>query len=240
MKETFFSAARRILYPARCPGCDGLLPGHISGQTFCDTCISQIRPVSGKVCLRCGKPVVSVKRDLCRDCEDADRTIIQGRSAFIYTGPMKTAMYRLKYSGRRVYAATLARQAYELRGDWLRQIGADVIVPIPMYDKKKRQRGYNQAEEFAKALSELMSVPVEADFLKRIKNTVPQKGLDRQNRQKNLKNAFKIRKSSVKFKCVLLVDDIYTTGTTIDEAARVLAEGIGCRVYSFCICVGAD
>ncbi len=240
MKETFFSVARRIIYPARCPGCDGPLAGLFGEQVFCDSCISQVRPVTGRVCLRCGKPMTSVHSDLCRDCDGADRGMVQGRSAFVYTGPMKTAMYRLKYSGRRVYARSLARPAYDLWGEWLASLGADVIVPVPMFSDKEKARGYNQAQEFAQALSQLISVPVAPDILVRIKNTVPQKGLDRENRQKNLKNAFKIRQSGVKFNCVLLVDDIYTTGTTIHEAARALTEGLGCHVYSFCICIGAD
>lgn len=240
MKKEISGAFKRILYPARCPGCDGILHGYESDRVFCDTCVRLVRPVSGRVCLRCGKPIVTMMTDLCRDCEGVDHAVIQGRSAFLYTGPMKTAMYRFKYSGRRVYARPLARVSFENNKTWLLDVAPDVIVPVPMYADKKKARGYNQAEEFAKRLSVLMSIPMEPDILKRVKNTIPQKGLDRENRQKNLKNAFKIGQSGVKFECVLLVDDIYTTGTTVNEAAKALVEGFGCRVFSFCICIGAD
>ena len=239
MNKNKFKSAIRLIYPARCPGCDGLLSYKQSGRVFCDNCSRDVEPVRGRICFKCGKPIASGFSDLCRDCEESgDTALLLGRGAFIYTGPMKLAMYRLKYSGRRGYAKPLARAAYIMYHDWLDSLGADAIVPIPMYAKKEKKRGYNQAEVFARALSELMSVPMLPDLLVRTRDTIPQKGLDREKRRKNLKNAFKINKSSVKFKCVLIVDDIYTTGATIREAAGVLASEYGCRVYSFCICVG--
>ncbi len=231
---------KRLLFPARCPGCDDILPWAFSDGTFCDECLPEVVYNTGRICHCCGKPIPPGHSDLCRDCKNESRYILQGRGAFIYTGPLKLAMYRLKYSGRKAYATYLAAESIKIYGGWIKKLSPDVIIPIPMFSDKMKKRGYNQAEVFAKALSKLISVPVRTDILKRSKNTIPQKGLDRENRRKNIKNAFKIVQSSVKFNCVLLVDDIYTTGTTVDEAARVLNEAFGARIFSFCICVGAD
>lgn len=240
MKSEFLKGARRIIFPARCPGCDTIIPAVYKDQIFCTECQNGIIPAEGRICFRCGKPIVSGCEDLCRDCIGKHGALLMGRGAFIYTGPMKMAMYRFKYSGRRAYARGLAQLACDIHGDWLSGLGVDAIVPIPMYKDKMLRRGYNQAEVFARALSGCMSVPVFDDVLVREKNTLPQKGLNREMRQKNLKNAFKIRQSSVKFDCVLLVDDIYTTGSTMDEAAGVISRAFGARVFSFCICMGAD
>ena len=240
MKTGMIKFAARILYPSRCPGCDAVMPRSHFDEVFCPECRSGIVAACGHVCFRCGRPIVSGRTDLCRECISSSGPLLQGRGAFVYTGPMKLSMYRFKYSGRRAYAHDLARLAFDIHGDWLLSLGVQVIVPVPMFDGKKKKRGYNQAEVFAGALSKLMSVPVMPDVLRRVKNTVPQKGLDRQKRQKNLKNAFKISQSSVKFDCVLLVDDIYTTGSTVTEAAGVIKQAFGAKVFSFCICIGAD
>ena len=240
MKKGVLNKAVRLLYPARCPGCDDILPGASGMGVFCESCRGEVVLAHDRICFRCGKPIISAVDDLCRDCKSKEPAIVMGRGAFVYTGPMKLAMYRLKYSGRRSYVRGLARIAYTLHHKWFDSLGIQAVIPIPMYENKKRQRGYNQAEVFAEAISVYLSVPVYPEVLRRVRNTAPQKGLDRQMRQKNLENAFKIAQSGVKFDCVLLVDDIYTTGATINEAARVLGEGFGCRVFSFCICMGAD
>jgi ComF family protein len=241
MKNKITDKAKRLLFPARCPGCDGLLSAALEPGIFCDSCKKEVIPIMGKVCFHCGKPIDTRFSDLCRDCEArGSGRVLQGRGAFVYTGPMKTAMYRFKYSGRRSYAGPLAKAAVSLFGPWFSSLRADAIIPVPMYKDKQRDRGYNQAEVFARELSKLISVPVFSDVLIRTRNTRPQKGLDRENRRKNLKKAFKIKESSVKFECVIIVDDIYTTGTTINEVSSVLKEAFGCRVFSFCVCIGVD
>ena len=245
MKKGIIKGALGLLYPARCPGCDGVLSGMQGSRLFCDECMAQLVPIRGRVCFRCGKPVRSGFSDLCRECEAAEASgrvtpVLQGRGAFVYTDVMKTAMYRLKYSGRRSYAGPLSKAAFSVWGGWLLGLGLDAIIPVPMYREKESVRGYNQAGLLADSLGDMLSVPVYADILVRKRNTIPQKGLNRENRQKNMKNAFKIRQSGVKFSCVLIVDDIYTTGATLYEASSIIKEAFGCRIFSFCICMGAD
>ncbi len=112
------------------------------------------------------------------------------------------------------------------------------IIPVPLHSSKYRKRGYNQAEVLAKELSTQLNIPVDSTSLLRIKNTVPQKQLNDRERCNNIINAFQMAKNSVKYKKVLLVDDIYTTGITIDECARVLkAEGAE-LVFFAVVCIG--
>ena len=113
-----------------------------------------------------------------------------------------------------------------------------MIVPVPMYAKKQRARGYNQAEIIACELGKIIHIPVNTRFLKRNKNTVPMKEVSGRDRSKNLENAFIADKNVVKYKKILLVDDIYTTGATLDACAAVLKKYGVEKVYGACLCIG--
>lgn len=161
-----------------------------------------------------------------------------GRAVYVYEGVIKESMYRFKYSGRRCYAGAYVADAIRLHKNWLGIAAPDVILPVPMFDDKMRRRGYNQAEVFARELGKELGVPCRSDIIIRRRNTIPMKGLTRQKRQNNVKNAFLISKSAVQFKRILIVDDIITTGATIDEIARVIRSSTGAVVYAMYICVG--
>ena len=120
----------------------------------------------------------------------------------------------------------------------MRRIKIDVIVPVPMYARKKRYRGYNQAEIFAYELSKIWKIPMKADALKRVRNTKPQKYLSDQERKNNLKKAFQAADFIVKYKSILIVDDIYTTGSTVESVAQELyLHGVE-SVYFLTLCTG--
>ena len=147
-------------------------------------------------------------------------------------------MYRFKYANRREYAAYYAREAAALYQDWVFKNQIEVIVAVAMYRWKKRRRGYNQAETFARALGRELGIPVDAGLVRRVRNTVPQKELNGGQRAANLKNAFQLAADIVKYKKILLVDDIYTTGSTVDEAARCLQAAGECKVYVAAVAIG--
>ena len=113
-----------------------------------------------------------------------------------------------------------------------------MIIPVPMYKKKQRQRGYNQAETLAKEIGKKLSLPVDAKYLKRVRPTIPQKELGKKEREINLKNAFKTSENAVKLEKVLLIDDIYTTGVTMDEAAKALLRSGVKEVRFLVLCTG--
>lgn len=113
-------------------------------------------------------------------------------------------------------------------------------MPVPMYLPKQRKRGYNQAESFARELSRLAEVPVNTGVVRRVIDTAPQKGLDEKQRKNNLKNAFQKGKNVVQYSCAMVVDDIYTTGSTAEAVARELIKQGTHRVYLLTICIGGD
>ncbi len=190
--------------------------------------------------MHCGVALRKEQDQLCSKCRQHVHPFAQNRGIYIYKSPIKEGMYRFKYSNRRCYGRVFAKDAQHYLGDWLAFIKPDVIVPVPMYGPKERKRGYNQATVFACALGERLNIPVDSKLVKRVKNSLPQKMLDEQQRKNNLKNAFKVDRADVEYRKVLLVDDIYTTGATMDEVATVLLEAGAASVYGICICVGED
>ena len=249
-----------LFFPPRCPGCDGLLP---LGQGLCDDCRGRVIRIREPVCKKCGKPLADERREYCRECSgrecsdspccDKDygrrggrsspcggrrENCCQGRAVFLYRGIMRQSMYRFKYGNRREYGAFYAAAAAEQYGGWVRSRGIEVIVPVPMYRPKQRKRGYNQAEVFGRALGRELSLPVETGLVKRIRDTTPQKELNDTERRKNLREAFRVTKRSVPYRSILLADDIYTTGSTVNAVAEaLLAAGAG-EIYYLCICIG--
>lgn len=228
--------AADIFYPRRCPICDDVLE---PGILICEKCCGQVQNVKEPVCKRCGKPLEYEREEYCTDCQKGTHVYRQGKAVFIYKEGIRQSMYRFKYSNRREYAAFYAKEAARLYGDWVKKNHIEVIVPIPMYQGKKRRRGYNQAEVFAQALGEELKLPVNGEIVRRVRDTRPQKELNDRERRNNLKNAFQFKSNIVKYKQILLVDDIYTTGSTVDTVADVLLSGGVQTIYYICISIGA-
>ena len=122
-------------------------------------------------------------------------------------------------------------------GYYLREKKVGLIVPVPLHRKKMRIRGYNQAALVAEVLGEITGISVDEDILVRVKNTKPLKQLNDKERRRSIRGAFSVRKS-VWAKTIVLIDDIYTTGSTLDEAARVLLKAGAEKVYFLTISIG--
>ncbi len=224
-----------LLYPRRCPVCDGIVTG--KEGLIHDSCTKKIRFAGKTTCMKCGKPLENSEEEYCSDCKRTKHAFDRGFSVFRYRS-ISGSVYRFKYSGRREYADYYGKITRETLGSTIKALGADAIVPIPMYEPKRRQRGYNQAEILAKAIGKECNIPVRNDVIKRVKNTVPMKYLDSRSRRSNLKNAFNMSQNDVKFKCIILVDDIYTTGSTFDAVARQFRR-IGVeRIYFITLAIG--
>ncbi len=237
--EKAFAAGKFLLsflYPDRCPLCDSLL---MPGDLICPCCERDVKPTRGAVCLKCGKPLSDESREYCADCANKKHYFTQGKAVFLYEGKIRSSLYRFKYKNRREYGGYYAGEAAAQFGGWIRKIGVQVIVPVPMYRSKQRLRGYNQAEVFAKALGRSTGIPVDKKLLLRVRNTTPQKDLNEHERKYNLKNAFQLRADIVKYNKILLADDIYTTGSTMDEASKTLLEAGATKIYFICIGIGA-
>ena len=227
-----------ILYPKRCVACEKVLLKMEKERGFCSSCAKELRYVGNNYCMKCGAPLKVKGAEYCRDCQENLHIYNQCKGVFRYEGQMKKALYRFKYSNRRSYGVTFAWHAHHRYGQWIKDMGIECIVPVPMYKPKEKRRGYNQAEVFAKALSDMANIPVESRIVKRENETVAMKELNGLKRKKNLLNAFITSENDVQFRKVLIVDDIYTTGTTMDEVARALKAAGVAEVYGMCICIG--
>ncbi len=233
LKKLFVQILRQI-YPDRCPVCDRVLyEGHI-----CRPCRSRLTYVRQPVCYSCGKPLQNTVQEYCSDCAKGHHKFSQGRAVFVYQGAMRGILYRYKYSNRRDYTEFFAQEAAGMYREWVERHGIELVVPVPLSKKRMRRRGYNQAGLFAKRFAQLCGLPYNDRILKRIRNTAPQKQLSAEERKNNLKNAFKIEENVVNLNRVLLVDDIYTTGSTIDAAALVLKQSGIKGVFFLCISIG--
>lgn len=233
--ETIANEAVSLFFPRRCPVCEDIL---LPGQLICSVCDAKVKRISEPVCKKCGKPLENERSEYCSDCGRKKHFYTQGKAVLVYEGDIRRSMYRFKYANKREYAAFYAKEAEKSYGRWLEKKGVQAIVPIPMYVWKKRQRGYNQAEVFAKTLGKHTGIYVDCRLIKRIRNTVPQKELNDVERRQNLKNAFQLIPDIVEYKQVVLVDDIYTTGSTMDAVAEVLLAAGVQQIYYICISIG--
>lgn len=227
-----------ILYPKRCAGCDQVLDSKEKNLGFCRECSSQIRLTGQYTCFCCGKPLKDKTDEFCTDCMGKSHSFNQNKTVFCYSGPMKISMYRFKYGNRRCYGRTFAAMAQREYGRWIRDKKIEAIIPVPMYKKKVRQRGYNQAEAFAKCLSKVTGIPQDTNLVARIHDTRPMKELDGMQRKANLQKAFTLNESGKIYNRVLVVDDIYTTGATMDQVAALLKSAGVKEVYGLCVCTG--
>lgn len=228
-----------MLYPPRCPVCDGaLLLRRDQRIWLCEGCGDKITRISQPYCFKCGKQLEGEEREFCRDCTVKKHNFDRGVAAFAYSDAMKKSMYAFKYNNRREYAGFYAQALLEQYEGIVRGWQAQALIPVPLHKARYRSRGYNQAEVLAKEIGRRTGIRMDAGTLVRVKKTKPQKELNDRERNNNIENAFQIDKNGVRYKCVVLVDDIYTTGATIDECALTLKAGGADRVYFMTVCVG--
>ena len=198
--------------------CDAARPVKETG--VCPECVKKLITIKGPVCEKCGRPLNEGKF-LCDDCLVGNFSFDGGKSIFTYSS-VSDSIYRLKYMNRAAYAKTYGKLMAKEAKDWFEWIKPDALVPVPLHKKRLIKRGYNQAKELADAISEHVGIPVADYLVKRSKNTVPQKLVDKKGRQINMKKAFIVEENVVSFKRIVLIDDIFTTGSTIDSLAREL------------------
>lgn len=220
--------------------CEKILPDtpKVAAVDVCEDCNKKLHYIVSPRCFRCGKQLYNANEEYCSDCKTKTHLYVQGVGVFGYDEHIKDAIYRFKYSEKREYAKFFGESIAIRYGHLIRRWKPDVIIPIPLYWLKYWKRGYNQAELIAKEVSVMLNIPVDLHLLKRNRHTKPMKELNDADRVKNLENAFKISADIVKYKKVLLIDDIYTTGATIDECTKVLQEAGVQEVYYASVCIG--
>jgi len=238
--ESLFS----VLFPSDCRIC-GIPLLNVSRLPVCPDCLSGIGPVSGKVCTVCGERVLSAYAEgdaegfrECPACRRIERPFERAVAYGSYDGGLRELIHLLKYNGVSPAASVLGRMLAEalIPLHAVFQQEKIVVVPVPLYRGKRRQRGFNQAELIARALvkASVMSDRFELapNVLRRTRETHSQIGLTSHQRRENLRGAFAVVcAAGVTGREVLLVDDVYTTGTTVSECSRVLRRAGAARVW---------
>lgn len=208
---------------------------------ICGKCLKALSPVKQPVCKSCGKEVFADRLEYCRDCSCHPKAFTEGMALLNYNEAARRSMAAIKYKNRREYLDFYSQAIGSRFDKRIRRIAPDVLVPVPVHHTRKRQRGFNQAEELAVRLGRIWGLPVNTDLLIRKKKTDPQKQLTPKERLHNLEDAFASAGSGGMTDIpgtVVLVDDIYTTGSTLEACTRILkAAGIR-QVYTLVICIG--
>lgn len=153
---------------------------------------------------------------------------------------MKKAIRNFKYEGELSCGDYFSTELVTVYGDWIKEISPDALIPVPIHKKRMRFRGFNQAEYMASIIGDKLGIRVLTDYLIRTQNTRPQKGLDVKSRVQNLQKRFQVTMDDVHVKKVLLVDDIYTTGSTLEACGSALKNAGAERIYFLCLCIGRD
>lgn len=225
----------QLLWPEVCPFCQKAWK-----MGPCPTCKKEIQKLIIKEprCMQCGKPVGRAEQEYCHDCMHAVHHFDKGLSLWLHKQPVSGSVYQFKYHNQRVYGKFYANELVRQFGKQIHTWNPGLIIPIPLHIRRKRKRGYNQAEIVARELGSLLRIPVDVKSVKRRYHTRPQKELKHSERKENLKNAFQLSEQFIPTGNILLIDDIYTTGNTIDAAAQLLKKAGAANIYFLTISIG--
>lgn len=230
-----------LLFPRHCPLCGKLVP---YGSFIHKNCHNELPWIHSPVCMRCGKPVSSATQEYCYDCRVFPKSFRRGTALFLYNKKTRPVMSAFKYQNKRILADFFVQELLAYRLSLLESFGINAVVPIPIHKNKYKKRGYNQAALLSARLASSLNLSHYPDMLIRSVDTLPQKQFSPQARLNNLKKAFFFNSrydkllSQTTSLSVLLVDDIYTSGATMEACTRILLEAGISEVYILSICIG--
>lgn len=235
--QDFLEKLLLIIYPKRCIFCDEVMVCESKGN-ICDKCKVKNQLLISNICNKCGKPLDVGRLNICFDCSGNSQVYEKGRALWVYEGDVKKAIHRYKYHSRREYGKLFADEMYCY---YRNQINwpIDLITSVPLHKSRLKERGYNQAGLLAHYLGRKLDKEVNNDLLIRMQNTKPQKDLSDVQRIHNVNGVFSINnKYSCENKNILLIDDIYTTGSTINSIAKVLINHGANKVNYMTLAIG--
>lgn len=210
------------IYPPRCAGCS------TPGFRFCDTCVASVKVIDQEiVCPKCGVPQSTP--EICPECRSFTPAFTAVRSWGLYEGTLREAIHHLKYRSDLGVSEELAKPLSVLLKHLHWQV--DLITPVPLSRRRKRSRGYNQASLIARWIAMSNGIPFQPAALVRSKDTISQVGLSGEERRKNVIGAFLASKEIVNGKSILVIDDVSTTGATMQACALSLEEGGAHQIY---------
>jgi len=224
-----------VLLPNTCVACRRDLSRQYQ-EPLCPICGNAVEPVGNLYCLRCGKPLPNGGAH-CYQCRGSKAvefkcTII--RSAVVFGPQVRGVVHAFKYADQPYLADYLAGWMNQYWEKYPDLAVAELILPVPLYRKKRKQRGYNQSELLARSLVKLRGLPLDTTSLIRARNTPSQTQFGREGRLKNMSGAFScVNPAVVKGKTVLLIDDVATTGATLEGCAQALKEAGAKKVIAY-------
>lgn len=202
-----------LFFPRSCLGC-----GKVGGF-FCTGCSQKLPRLLPPICQRCGKPESS--GTYCRECWGTQNQMHAIRSVFVFEGIIRKAVHEFKYRSLRSLATPFAQYMADYFSEHM--LMADVLLPVPAHENRLKRRGYNQSELLAVQISAMVSVPVRGDFIRRVRDNKPQaRTTSAEERRGNMQNAFTCISDEVSGKDVMIIDDVCTSGATLEACAAVL------------------
>ncbi len=220
----------RFLFPYICPVCRRPVTG--GKNSIHEKCRKAHIYVTDPYCMKCGRPMKE-DREYCKQCEKGDFPYEAGRCVFLYHSDIGATIAEYKDKGYLELPLFFSEMAVKYHGGFIASTEATMIVPVPITSKKLRVRGFNQSERLAKTLSERTGIPF-GDVVEKVKDTVEQKTLGRKERQRNLESCFRVKPGKCLSGSVIVVDDIFTTGSTVAAVAVALKKSGVERVYFIC------
>lgn len=216
-----------------CSACGKELLSHIRGG-LCPECEKTSVKLGTDICGKCGR-VLANEAEFCDTCIRNERAFVRARSCYVYEGAPKKFVYRLKFGGRRYLAAFIAEAMVDRYLDC--GFECDCVVAVPLSAKRKRKRGYNQAELIAEELSSRLKLPLIDGALVKTKENKPQTKLTKREREENVRGVYEVTSpEAFKGRRVLVVDDVMTTGATLGEVSRILYKAKARSVEALTYC----
>jgi ComF family protein len=212
-----------VLFPPKCAGCGEW------GDRYCPTCFEKTNLVEHPICQICGDTLPEDHAVMCMRCRNQPVAFTAIRSWGDFSEPLKSAIHSLKYHQDRGLGEVLAKPLVGLLRQYRWEI--DYIVPVPLDSARRKERGFNQAALIARPISWSLAIPYSSQILFRNRITQQQVGLSLSERAENLADAFSTKGEIVLGKSVLVVDDVITTGATINSCAFALINGGAGKVY---------
>jgi len=222
--ESFWQALIDFFFPPKCPTC-GADTENSPYDRPCPSCLAQIKFFSPPICPRCGVGFASSggENHLCAECLSEERYFTKARAIGPYEGLMAEVISRFKFHGASRLSRPLGWLLAEYADPDFSFSDFDFVLPVPLHPRRLRQRGFNQALLLARYVSRVHSLPLDYTALQRIRHTEPQTQLSGTERKKNIRGAFAVTQPGlISGKHILLIDDVFTTGATVQECSRIL------------------